>query len=203
MDTRTAQRGRPTSIDAANVSLIAVRLFETNGYDATSMDDIAQAAGVSRRSLFRYFPVKAALVWEGFDSFLLDLGRRLDAAPFDAAPFDDAVAHSIERCLADTFLARGDGLRLTRIRLQIVNSHPELRSFGSVGLLAVRDRLRSYVESRWQLPPGSLEATVIADATTAASFAALLHWAVATTDATPADTLRRAMQALGRLFGAG
>ena len=38
---------------------VAIELFVQHGYDATTVDDIAIAAGVSKRSFFRYFPAKA------------------------------------------------------------------------------------------------------------------------------------------------
>jgi AcrR family transcriptional regulator len=178
------------------VSLVAMRLFDTSGYDGTSMDDIAVAAGVSRRSLFRYFPVKAALIWDGFDPFFRVLDGRLESSPIDRD-----VASAIERCVVQSLLALGDDLRLARIRLRILSSHPELRSFGSAGLLAVRDRLGRFVAERLQLPPRSLEAAALADAATAAMFAALRYWAVDTTDETPVNCVHRAMNALAGVFG--
>lgn len=41
----------------------AARLFAARGYDDTTVDDIAAAAGVSRRTLFRYFPTKESLAF--------------------------------------------------------------------------------------------------------------------------------------------
>ena len=44
----------------------AVALFATRGYDATTMDDIAEAADVSRATVFNFFPRKADLVLAWF-----------------------------------------------------------------------------------------------------------------------------------------
>ena len=41
---------------------VAVQLFKTKGYHQTTMDDIAQAAEISRATLFNYFPAKDALL---------------------------------------------------------------------------------------------------------------------------------------------
>lgn len=44
---------------------VAARLFEHEGYGATSVERIALEAGVSLPTLFRYFPTKADLLFEG------------------------------------------------------------------------------------------------------------------------------------------
>lgn len=50
----------------------AMRLFEERGFQATTFSDIARAAGVSRGTVFNYFPYKEALLIEFF-------GRHLEA----------------------------------------------------------------------------------------------------------------------------
>lgn len=42
----------------------AIELFLTQGFDETTMDEVAAAAGVSRRTAYRYFPAKEDLVFE-------------------------------------------------------------------------------------------------------------------------------------------
>lgn len=46
----------------AEITEVAMGLFLDKGFDATTFDDIAAAAGISRRSLFRYFPTKEDMV---------------------------------------------------------------------------------------------------------------------------------------------
>jgi AcrR family transcriptional regulator len=45
----------------------ANRLFIEHGYETTTIDDIARAVGMSRRSVFRYFPTKEDIVVGKFD----------------------------------------------------------------------------------------------------------------------------------------
>ncbi|MFC3998175.1 TetR/AcrR family transcriptional regulator [Nocardiopsis sediminis] len=61
----------------------AVRLFTEQGYEATTMEDIAAAAGVSRRSLFRHFGSKEDVLFAEHDVRLETVVRYLEAAPGD------------------------------------------------------------------------------------------------------------------------
>jgi AcrR family transcriptional regulator len=60
----------------AELTDVAMDLFLARGFEATTVDEIAAAAGISRRSLFRYFASKEAII---FDS-LQDVGERLAEA---------------------------------------------------------------------------------------------------------------------------
>ena len=46
---------------------MAIDLFAAHGFDEVSVDDVAEAAGIARRTLFRYYPSKNALLWGDFD----------------------------------------------------------------------------------------------------------------------------------------
>ena len=48
------------------------------GFDAVSVDDVAQAAGIARRTLFRYYASKNAIPWGDFDAHLEHLRELLD-----------------------------------------------------------------------------------------------------------------------------
>ena len=51
----------------------ALRLFREQGYDATTVSQIANAAEVSESSFFRYFPTKEDLVrWDEFDPLIVE-----------------------------------------------------------------------------------------------------------------------------------
>jgi len=65
---------------------VAIDLFAANGYDETTVDDIARAAGISLRSFFRYFASKGDLM----SYALLRYGNQL-AAAIDACPPDSSL----------------------------------------------------------------------------------------------------------------
>ena len=75
----------------------AIRRFEARGYEAVTVDAIAEAVGVSRRTIFRYFGGKDGLVFDGarqrLDAFQQSLARAL--------PDEDAWAR-VRRALLET-----------------------------------------------------------------------------------------------------
>lgn len=55
--------GRPAVTSAHELAAVAQRLFVSRGFDETSIEDIATAAGIGRRTFFRYFPTKADVLF--------------------------------------------------------------------------------------------------------------------------------------------
>ncbi|HWS56929.1 MAG TPA: helix-turn-helix domain-containing protein, partial [Actinotalea sp.] len=80
-DKGTSRRGRPPSTSAARIARTALELFTRDGYDATTLDDVAVAAGVSRSTVLRYLPGKGAIVWADEEAagaaLLADLAGRV------------------------------------------------------------------------------------------------------------------------------
>ncbi|MGE2718310.1 mycofactocin system transcriptional regulator [Mycolicibacterium celeriflavum] len=62
--------GRRRSTTWDHISNVAIDLFAARGFDDVSVDDIAEAAGIARRTLFRYYPSKNALPWGDFEAHL-------------------------------------------------------------------------------------------------------------------------------------
>ncbi|WP_254788468.1 TetR family transcriptional regulator [Arthrobacter sp. ok909] len=82
--------GRPATIDPDAVARIALRLFAERGYEQTSMEDIAGAAGIGRKSLYRYFASKADLVWGGIEPVTEAAGRALGSAGDGGGPVGES-----------------------------------------------------------------------------------------------------------------
>jgi AcrR family transcriptional regulator len=68
----------------AAIQAQALRLFRDQGYDATTVAEIAEAADVSSTTFFRYFPTKeAVVVYDAVDPYLIEAFR---AQPADLSP---------------------------------------------------------------------------------------------------------------------
>jgi AcrR family transcriptional regulator len=183
--------GRPAAIDAQDLARVAIGLFAERGYDAVSMADIAEAAGVGRRSLFRYYPTKADLVWAGADVVGAELERLLGEGPGDL-PLGEAYADAFVGALGPRFLDVG----MTRVRLRIIDAHPDLHSRSSPRITAASPALAAFVGRGLPELAGTLEAAAVAEALAAASHVALRWWATRSDDERPDASIRRAVRAL-------
>lgn len=83
--TTRGRRGRPGH-DQAAVLGTAIDLFIRQGYDATSMADLAAALGLSKSSLYHHVPSKERLLELALDEALGELTTVVEAATADGAP---------------------------------------------------------------------------------------------------------------------
>jgi len=74
----------------------AVDLFTEQGYDATTVAQIAERAGVTKSTFFRHFPDKRELLVAGQQTLSRLLADGITAAPASASPLE-AVAAGLER----------------------------------------------------------------------------------------------------------
>jgi mycofactocin system transcriptional regulator len=82
--------GRRRSTTTDHISNVAIDLFTAKGFDEVSVDDVAEAAGIARRSLFRYYPSKNALPWGDFDVHLEHMRELLNGVDPDV-PIGEAL----------------------------------------------------------------------------------------------------------------
>lgn len=72
----------------ADIAAAAVGLFLELGFEVTTMDQVAAAAGISRRSLFRYFETKEDMVLGNLRETGRAVQARLAARPVDEPPWE-------------------------------------------------------------------------------------------------------------------
>jgi AcrR family transcriptional regulator len=78
----------------------AVDLFSEQGYDATTVAQIAERAGVTKSTFFRHFPDKRELLVAGQETLSRLLADGITEAPAAASPLE-AVAAGLERASAE------------------------------------------------------------------------------------------------------
>src|SRR3984957_14406572 len=86
--------GRRRSTTRHQITDVAIELFAGRGFDEVSVDDVAEAAGIARRTLFRYYPSKNAIPWGDFDAHLQHL-RELLAAVSPTVSTDQALRDAL------------------------------------------------------------------------------------------------------------
>lgn len=92
---RSALRERTREVIRDDITSVAVQLFLEHGYDATTTDHIADAVGISQRSVFRYFPTKQDIVVGKFGRGVDDMMTALEARPADE-PAWDSLRHMFD-----------------------------------------------------------------------------------------------------------
>lgn len=70
----------------------ALNLFAQHGYDATTTDEIADLAGVSHRTFFRYFPTKESVLFVGEYGWFQSFTKHFLAQPAELSDFEAARA---------------------------------------------------------------------------------------------------------------
>jgi AcrR family transcriptional regulator len=81
-------RERMRATVRAEVIAVAHRLFTEQGFDRTTVDQIATEAGLSRASLFRYFGTKEDIVLDRLEGTGRDIAEALAARPEDERPWE-------------------------------------------------------------------------------------------------------------------
>ena len=97
-----ANRNRNALLEAA------LNLFSANGYDETSTDQIAESAGLSPRTFFRYFPTKESVLFFGEYDFINAVSGVYLAQPEGASDFE---------AMANSFALLAPGLNRIRKRI--------------------------------------------------------------------------------------
>jgi TetR/AcrR family transcriptional regulator, regulator of mycofactocin system len=168
-------------------------MFAERGFEETTVDDIAEALGVSRRTLFRYFASKNDMVWGDFDWVLGRLRRCLDAT----GP-DDPLHEALRRAAVESNRYEDEQLPELRIRMRLITGVPALQAHSALRYAEWREVIAEWVAKRLACEPGDLIPQTVAHAALGTSMAAFLVWV----DDASSDLVANLEQAY-RLLGDG
>ncbi|WP_435277387.1 mycofactocin system transcriptional regulator [Rhodococcus yananensis] len=188
----SARVGRRPSTTKENLAAIGIELFTDAGFDETSIDDIAAAAGIARRTFFRYFPSKNALAWGDFDGHLAHMRAHLDAVD-DALPLSRALTTALLDF--NTFPATETARH--RARMELILGTPALQGYSSVMYQGWRGVIAAFVARRIGAEPDGHIPRTVGYLMLGVALAAYEQW-LADPDADLEELLTTGMQAVTR-----
>ncbi len=142
----------------ADIQNAAFDLFERNGFDAVTIDQIAERAGISPRTYFRYFEAKSDLI---FGVITGPLERIADA--LDARPTTEAIGHAFSAALHDALDSMDDASVAGLHRASaILRSAESLRALSTSAMPAREQRLEAALHARLPAGPTTVPARFLA-----------------------------------------
>ena len=167
----------------------AAALFSEQGYDTTSVAQIAERAGLTKSTFFRHFADKREVLFAGQEAMSTTLATAIIAAPPDATPLE-AIARALT-AIADFFPPerRSFGIRLRAV----VAAHSDLQereALKGAGMAAAVDRA---LRDRGVSDPA---ASVAAQLAVMAFHVAFVRWADASNEQPFGEVAQQALQEL-------
>ncbi|WP_207840363.1 mycofactocin system transcriptional regulator [Williamsia soli] len=167
----TAPIGRRPSTTKSKITDAAIDLFTESGFDETSVDDVAAAAGIARRTLFRYYPSKNAIAWGDFDEHLQDMRRLLAELPTDMP-----MADALHTALLAFNEVPAEHREHHRRRMRLLLGVPALQAHSMLMYTGWRNVVAEFVASRTGSDPSGLIPQTVAWTLLATALAAYEQW---------------------------
>ena len=173
--------GRPPATSRTALERVALELFSTQGFAETTVDEIADAAGIARRTLFRYYPSKNDLVWGDFDARLADLESWLAAAPADQ-PLVETLRDAVVRFNA----LAPDEVASHRQRMSLILYVPALQAHSTLRYARWRAVVAGFAARRLRRSDDELWPQLVGHVALGAAVAAYERWLVDESEDLPA-----------------
>jgi len=154
---------------AGRLQQAAMALFLDRGYAEVTVAQIADRAGLTKRTFFNHFADKREVLFAGAAAFQADVVRYLDEASGAAAPVDAAV-----EALTRGGLALSRYIAFANARRQVIDSSPELQERDLIKMASLASAIAQAL-CRRHVPAES--ATLTAQAAVAVFSAAYADWA--------------------------
>jgi TetR/AcrR family transcriptional regulator, regulator of mycofactocin system len=191
---QAARVGRRRSTTQDHIAAVALELFASRGFDEVSVDDVAQAAGIARRTLFRYYSSKNAIPWGDFDAHLDHMRNLLDEVP-DDVPVSAALRSAL---LAFNSFGEAETAR-HRQRMRVILGTAALQAHSMTMYAGWRGVVSDYVARRLGVKPTDLVPQTTAWTMLGVALSAYEHW-LGGGSATGGTGPRALQRALGDAF---
>lgn len=163
--------GRPAVTSRAELEQISLAMFSEQGFDVTSVDEIAAAAGIGRRTFFRYFKSKNDAVWGDFDGQLASF-----AYWFDQCPYEVPVVEAIRAAVIDFNSFDETATAALRNRMKVILSSPALQAYSTLRYAAWREVVGRFVAGRLGVDETDLIPKTLGHLALGAALAAYEKW---------------------------
>lgn len=185
--------GRRRSTTPHHITDVAIELFAARGFAEVSVDDVAGAAGIGRRTLFRYYPSKNAIPWGDFNTHLAQLRDLLDNVD-PRVRLSQALRAAL---LAFNTFDESETIR-HRQRMRVILQTAELQAYSMTMYAGWREVIARFAARKLGVETTDLLPRAVAWTTLGAALSAYEHWL--------ADESIPLTEALGKAFdvaGAG
>ncbi len=163
--------GRPEATSHGAIERAAFALFAERGFEATTLDAIAEAVGVGRRTLFRYYRSKNDIPWGQFDRTLESFRQILRTQP------QDLPTHEIVQRGVLTFNEHDDADDPPhRERMRLILETPALQAHSVLRYAEWRAVIADYVAERHGVQPTDTLPRTVGSVSLALAISAYEGW---------------------------
>jgi len=166
-----ARVGRRRSTTPRDIADVAIELFTVRGFAEVSVDDVAQAAGIARRTLFRYYASKNAIPWGDFDTHLAHLRDLLDKVD-PRVPLGESLRAAL---LAFNTFDESESIR-HRQRMRVILQTAELQAYSMTMYAGWREVIAEFVARRSGAKTTDLLPQTVAWTMLGVALSAYEHW---------------------------
>ncbi|AQS67824.1 TetR family transcriptional regulator [Streptomyces pactum] len=187
---RPGLRERKKTQTREAIRTAAYGLIREQGYDATTIERIADRAEVSPSTVLRYFPAKEDIVLT--DEYAPVMAAELAARP-EGEPWPVSLRHVLRGAVRP---GAGEEAELTRLRARLLAEVPTVRSRMLETMSATGRPLGRAIARRTGLDPDALEVRVLSTSLVGGLLEVSRYWAEHGHEDDPADLVERALDVL-------